>query len=94
MIYGIILKMLLIVLLNGNFDVTITTIPIVDAKTYKVTTITITPIDELTDNKNTLITTDVLYTDDATGNTLYKTSTIVSDVNTVIPKDSKGLLYK
>ena len=78
---------------DNTFDVTITTIPVIDAKTYKVTTVTITPIDDLTDKKNTLITNDVLYTDDATGNTLYRTSTVVSNVDTVIPKDSEKDSY-
>ena len=78
---------------DNTFDVTITTIPIVDAKTYKVTTITVTPIDDLTDNKNTLITEEVLYTDDATGNTLYRTVTVVSNVDTIIPKDSEKDSY-
>lgn len=78
---------------DNTFDVTIATIPIVDAKTYKVTTITVTPIDDLTDNKNTLITEEVLYTDDATGNTLYRTVNVISNVDTVIPKDSEKDSY-
>lgn len=78
---------------DNTFDVTITTIPVIDAKTYKVTTVTITPIDDLTDKKNTLITNDVLYTDYATGNTLYRTSTVVSNVDAIIPKDSEKDSY-
>ena len=78
---------------DNTFDVTIATIPIIDAKTYKVTTVTVTPIDDLTDKKNTLITNEVLYTDDATGNTLYRTSAVVSNIDTVIPKDSEKDSY-
>ena len=77
---------------NNTFDVTITTIPIINAKTYRKTTVTITPIDDLEDKKNTLIIDEVLYTDAATGNALYETST-VSSVDTVIPKDSEEDSY-
>lgn len=78
---------------NNTFDITITTIPIIDANTYKTTTVTVTPIDALTDNKNTNITTDVLYTDDVTGNVLYSTSTLVSNVDEVVPKGSASDSY-
>ena len=77
---------------DNTFDVTITTIPIINAKTYRKTTVTITPIDDLEDKKNTLIIDEVLYTDAATGNALYETST-VSSVDTVIPKDSEEDSY-
>lgn len=78
---------------NNTFNVTLTTIPIIDTNTYKTTVVTVTPIDELTDNKNTTITTDVLYTDDATGNVLYRTSTPVSNVDEVVPKGSASDSY-
>ena len=73
---------------NNTLNVTITTIPVIDAKTYKTTTVTITNIDDTTDNKNVVITEDKLFTDNATGNMLYKTSTVVSNTNTTVPKDS------
>jgi hypothetical protein len=73
---------------NNTIDVTITTIPIINAKTYKVTTVTVTPIDTLTDNKNTIITNDVVYTDNTTANILYKISVPISNTNTVVPKNS------
>ena len=78
---------------NNTFDVTITTIPIINAKTYRKTTVTITPIEDKKDKKNTLIIDEVLYTDTATGNALYETSTVVSNIDTVIPKDSEKNSY-
>ena len=78
---------------NNTFNVTLNTIPLIDANTYKTTVVTVTSIDALTDNKNTLITTDVLYTDDATGNVLYKTSTTVSNTNEVVDKGTASNSY-
>ena len=78
---------------NNTFNVTLTTTPIIDANTYKTTVVTITSIDELTDNKNTTITTEVLYTDDATGNVLYSTSELVSSVNEVVDKGTDSDSY-
>ena len=78
---------------NNTFNVTMTTIPVIDANTYKTTVVTVTSIDELTDNKNTVITTDILYTDDATGNVLYRTSELVSNTNEVVDKGTASDSY-
>jgi hypothetical protein len=78
---------------NNTFNVTLTTVPIINAKTYKTTTITVTSIDELTDNKNTVVTEDVLYVDAATGNTLYRTTTPVSNTNEVVDKGTASDAY-
>ena len=78
---------------NNTFDVTVITIPTINAKTYRKTTVTITPINTLEDKKNTLIIDEVLYTDAATGNALYETTTVVSNIDTVIPRGSEKNSY-
>lgn len=74
---------------SGNhFDVVMSTIESIDKKTYEVTITTITSIDENTDNKNVTVYNDILYTRADTGSILEKTSTVVSSINTSVPKGS------
>ena len=78
---------------TNYFDVTLKVIEETTVSYYTYTTITVTPIDDTTDNKNTLVESVVDYSSSATGS-IYKTvTTVVSNTDEEVPKGSIGNSY-
>lgn len=81
---------------NNTFSVVMNPITIITS-TYHHTFVTITKIDDLTDNKNTKIIANTLYLDNVTGSVLYETVENVSNTDEVIPtgtaKDSYTVVF-
>ena len=78
---------------TNYFDVTLKVIEETTVSYYTYTTITVTPIDDTTDNKNTLVESVVDFSSSTTGS-IYKTvTTVVSNTDEEVPKGSIGNSY-